>query len=403
MEILIETYQRLLRDYLPSYERQFYRDFTLPQNVVGVIGARGVGKTTFLLDYLHRHYPQSDKGLYVSADHLYFNEHSLLSVVDQFVKESAGELICLDEIHKYANWNQELKNIADSYPNLKVIFSGSSSLDLIQGKFDLSRRVYLKTLYGFTFREYLEIMTKKSFPSYNLTQLLQQKNELSQQLSAIPRLLGYFKDYLLSGYYPSFLKITDPLAYQQSLLNIVDKIIYEDISTFYSIKTGNLDSFKKLVYFIATSQPGSINIHRLSQSLQKDHTTTSGYLQMLRDSGVLRFLLISKTGHALIRNTEKIYLDNPNLLATINQTIGQSVKAGLIRETFALMSLQNAGFIPLYTQTGDFKVNQFTFEIGGTGKDAAQISGVSQALLLKDDTLIATPTSLPLFLLGFLT
>lgn len=403
MQVLWETYQRLLKEKVPSYQRRFYDDFKLPQPVVGVIGARGVGKTTFLLEYLRRTFPNSSQGLYVSADHLYFNEHTLLDLVDQFVKDYDGQLVCIDEIHKYKNWNQELKNIADSYPQLKVIFSGSSSIDLVKGKYDLSRRVFLESMYGFSFREFLEVKTGQSFPKLDFESLVHEREKWSQAMMATPKLLGWLKAYWQQGYYPTFTQVPDLKAYQQSLLNIVDKIIFEDMSTFYSLKTSNLDSIKKLIYFFATMQPGSLNINRLAQSLAKDHTTIAGYIQMLRDSGLIRFLLIDKYGHALVRNAEKMYLDNPNLLYAINDTIGKQSKIGLVREIFVVSSLQNAGHSVCYTKAGDIQIDDSILEIGGSSKDDRQFSNQTKAFIVADETLVAGPKLIPLYLFGFLS
>lgn len=403
MQILIETYQRLLNEKLPSYNRRFYDEFKMLQLIVGVVGARGVGKTTFLLEYLRRNYKNSTRGLYISADNLYFNEHTLLEVVDKFVKEFDGKLICIDEIHKYKNWNQELKNISDSYPNLKVIFSGSSSIDLVKGSYDLSRRAFLQTMYGFSFREYLEIKTNKTFPVVTFDDMISNRDVLAKEIMQTPKLLGHLKEYWRQGYYPTFTQISDINAYQQNLLNIVDKIIFEDMSTFYSLKTPNLNSLKKLIYFFATSQPGSINTNRLAQSLGKDNVTIDGYIQMLRNSGLLRFLLIDKNGHALVRNAEKICLDNPNLLYAVNDTIGKEVGVGMIREVFVISSIQNIGQVVSYTKNGDIQTKNYTFEIGGKNKDFSQLLQSDNSYIVADDILVAGPKTIPIYLFGFLS
>ena len=402
MIILQETYQRLLKQSDTPYIRHWYSKFSLPQQVVGIVGARGVGKTTFLLHYLRKNYMHSNQGLYVSADHLYFKEHTLLGLADQFIKEHDGKLLCIDEIHKYPNWNQELKNIVDSYPDLRVIFSGSSSIDLMKGKYDLSRRVYLTHLYGFSFREYLEYKTKLSLPILDLKDIIDDRVVLSQEFMHIPKLLGHFKTYLKYGYYPTFTQISDKLAYQQSLLNIFDKVVFEDISSFYNLKTANLDNIKKVVYFIATMQPGKVNINRLSQSIGNDHTTTAGYIQMLRDSNLLRFLLNDKYGHTLVRNAEKIYLDNTNLLFAINNVIGKDVKAGQVRGIFALSNIQNRGIKTSYTVSGDFVAGDYVLEIGGKNKDTSQVFEKKNGYVFSDDILVAGVKTIPLYLLGFL-
>lgn len=397
MENLIETYQRLLAELIPSYRRKFYDDFVLDNRLVGIVGARGVGKTTFLINYLREHQGTSGQALYISADNLYFVEHTLLELVDQFVKDFDGKILCIDEIHRYKNWNQELKNIYDSYPKLSIIFSGSSSIDLIKGKYDLSRRAILKTMYGFSFREFLEIKENKTYPVLSLDDLRGNSGFHARELAKTPKLLGYLKQYFKEGYYPTFLEMGTPEAYGNSLRGIVDKIIYQDISSFYSLNTSNLDTLKKIIYFFATAQPGSININRLANSLKKDFTTIAEYVQILRDTGLLRFLLQNKQGHALVRDAEKIYMDNPNLLCALNNEVGKEPLVGLVRELFVVGNLQNANYHVFFSKQADIECDGSLFEIGGKNKTGGQ------EYLVKDDILVGDKKTIPLFLFGFLS
>lgn len=403
MDNLIEIYHRLLQELVPSYRRKFYDDFLMDSRLVGIVGARGVGKTTFLINYLRKHYDASSQALYLSADNLHFAEHTLLDVADQFVKDFDGQILCIDEIHRYKNWNQELKNIYDSYPKLSIIFSGSSSLDLVKGKYDLSRRVNLKTMYGFSFREFLEIKEKTKYPVLTLDQLQNKSSFYAKSLAKTPKLLGYLKEYFREGYYPTFLELGGNEAYTNSLQGIVDKSIYEDISSFYSLNTSNLDTLKKIIYFFATSEPGGVNINRLAISLKKDFTTIADYVQILRDTGLLRFLLQNKQGHALVRHAEKIYLNNTNLLYALNNEVGKQPLVGLLRELFVISSLQNANYHPFSSKLADIECDGSLFEIGGKSKTRSQFQGKENGVLIKDDILIGDPKTIPLYLFGFLS
>ena len=325
-----------------------------------------------------------------------------MEVADQFVKYFDGKLLCIDEIHRYKNWNQELKNIYDSYPKLPVIFSGSSSIDLIKGKYDLSRRAILKTMYGFSFREFLEIQEKKKYPVLSLDQLRQHAGAHSQDLAKTPKLLGLLKQYLRAGYYPTFLAMGTLDAYSKSLRGIADKVIYQDISSFYSLNTSNLDTLKKIVYFFATSQPGTVSINRLAGSLKKDYTTIAEYVQILRDTGLLRFLLQNKQGHALVRDAEKIYLDNPNLLYALNEEVGKEPLVGLLRELFVISNLQNVDYHVFSSKQADIECEGSVFEIGGKSKTYSQLKG-KKGYLVKDDILIGDSRTIPLYLFGFLS
>ncbi|MBI2600555.1 AAA family ATPase [Candidatus Daviesbacteria bacterium] len=393
MDNLIQIYRRLLEEVKPAYYRKFYSDFQMNNRFIGVVGARGVGKTTFLLQYLKEHFGDSEKGLYISGDNLYFTDHTLLETADQFVKLYAGELLCIDEVHKYKNWNQELKNIFDSYPNLKVLFSGSSSIDLIKGKYDLSRRVILRQMYGFSFREYLEFKTGNKYPVITLKEIFEATSHIDKKIGATEKLLGYLHEYWKRGYYPTSNIITSYEAFKDTLIGVIDKTIYEDITSFYALKTENLDALKKIVYFFATSEPGSISINKLAHSLGKDHATVTEYVQILRDTGILRFLLIDKSGHALIRNAEKVYLDNTNLLYAVNETIGKEVHIGTVRELFAVSSLEDSGYKVFYSKKGDILTDGHTLEIGGPNKSGIQV---------QDDILYGSLNIRPLYLFGFL-
>lgn len=401
MDTLIEMYHRLLAEMVPSYHRKFYDDFIMDSRLMGIVGGRGVGKTTFLLHYTREHYDNSAQALYISADNLYFVEHTLLEVADQFVKDADGKLLCIDEIHRYKNWNQELKNIYDSYPKLSVLFSGSSSIDLIKGKYDLSRRAILKTMYGFSFREFLEIQEKTHYPVLSLDELRGSSGNLVATLAKTPKLLGHLKQYFREGYYPTFLEMGSFESHSQSLRGIIDKIIYQDVSSFYSLNTSNLDTLKKIMYFFATSEPGSVNINRLAGSLKKDHTTIAEYVQILRDTGLLRFLLQNKQGHALVRDAEKIYLDNPNLLYALNEEVGKVPLVGLVREIFVMSSLQNAHYHVFFSKQADIECDNSLFEIGGKSKTSAQLAG-KDGYLVKDGILVGDKKTIPLYLFGFL-
>ncbi|MDP3982637.1 MAG: AAA family ATPase, partial [bacterium] len=387
MDQLIQTYQRLLSEIKPAYYRQFYADFKMENQLVGVVGGRGVGKTTFLLQYLRENYAQSDRGLYITADSLFFADHTLLDIADQFVKLYGGELLCIDEIHKYRNWNQELKNIYDSYPKLKVIFSGSSSINLVRGKYDLSRRALTRQMHGFSFREYLELQTGNKYPVLQINDLTKQINVADNKIGSTEKILGYLHKYWQNGYYPTSQSIPTREAFWDTLTGIIDKTIYEDVGAFYNLKTSNLETLKKIVYFFATSLPGSISINKLASSLGKDHTTITEYVQMLRDTGLLRFLLIDRQGHALVRNAEKIYLNNTNLLYAINNTIGKKAHLGSVRELFVISSLENAGYPVAYSAKGDIASQGYKFEIGGTSKGIKQIKDTDNAFLVKDNIL----------------
>jgi predicted AAA+ superfamily ATPase len=411
MQTLIERYNILKKEYKNIYQRNIFSELESSHRIVGVVGSRGVGKTTYLLNYLNLKYKNSARALYISADDVYFSNSTLIDLARQFVNEYDGKILCIDEIHRYPNWAQELKNIYDKYSSLKVIFSGSSSVDLIKQKYDLSRRAVLKNLPGFSFREYLEFTTGKKLPILTLRQVISQRISSVEEITGLKRLLGLFNDYQKTGYYPIFKNFSNEEDFYEALNGVIDKVINIDISSYYSLKTDTLPVFKKILYFLFTSKPGSINVNRLSASLRKSFPDTSRYIEMTRESGLARYLLSDKSGHALIRNAEKVYLDNTNLAHALSYRIGKPVDRGSTREILVINQLESAGYRVCYSSRGDiivgaekkvFGKKEYIFEIGGAGKNLSQIKDEKNAYVVADDILFGDSRKIPLYLFGFL-
>ncbi len=402
MDILIEDYRRLLIDLGEVYQRDIYQSLESGHRIIGIVGPRGIGKTTYILNYLRDNYFNDPQALYVSADDLYFSENRLMEVAREFIDRYDGRLLCIDEIHKYPNWGQELKNIFDKYKSLRIIFSGSSSIDLIKEKYDLSRRAILKHMPGFSFREFLEIKTEQKFSTFSLDEIIGNGMNIATDLASTPKLIGWFNEYLKVGYYPLFNSYDDHDDIYQALIGVIEKGIYIDIPSYYKIKSGTIPLFKKILSYIYSSPPSTVNVNKVAKSLKKDHSDVTGYMEMLRDSGLLRFLLIDKTGHALMRNTEKVFLNNTNLFYAMEHELRKGIDKGAVQELFALTCLENSNLKPAYSKIGDLNCQDFLFEIGGKNKSTKQIRGSNKSFLLLDDILIGTDQKIPLYLLGFL-
>ena len=401
IQAIKETQQALLNTIDLSFKRSLFAEIDFGQRLIGIIGPRGVGKTTLILQYLKENFAHRNDALYVLADNIIFKAGDLFALTRDLYFKNGIRLLCVDEIHRYDNWNQELKNIYDAFPRLKIIFSGSSSLSLIKGKYDLSRRAVIYEMGGFSFREYLLFEQKMCVPKLTLTGLLEDYPAISGQIAKNESILQYFETYLSGGYYP-FFKETDNLPlYFQQINNTIDKTIYEDIASFYHLKTQNLIAFKQILAFLATIPPGDINVNKLANSLKKNHATVSEYLHILHETRLIRFLSRDKIGHGLIRHAKKVFLDNTNLVYALNHNLGIPANKGVLRELFVLNQLQNAGYTPTYTPTGDLRVGDHTFEVGGRTKTYRQIRETTASYLLLDDILIADRQKIPLYLFGF--
>ena len=398
---LLATQKRLIAATETNHHRYLFDSFNIESRLTGLIGARGTGKTTLLLQFIKTYFEQQDEVIYVSLDHLYFSDHSLLDFVNEMIEVEGCRYFFFDEVHKHPNWNQILKNIYDSYPDVTVVFSGSSSIDLIQGTHDLSRRGVLFHLAGMSFREYLSFQGIAEIEVISLQNLLTNRREVEQQIAEIPKLRGHFKDYLQHGYYPFFLE--GLASYQEKLLRVIDKTIYEDIANHYRLNTDKLPYFKRLLSYIATIQPGELSRNNISKHVGLDNKTVQHYLHILMDTGLAELVRDNRAGSQLLKASEKIYLNNPNLYQSISYEIGQQSQVGTIRELFFITMLSNAGQRVYYSKIGDFEVDGVIYEVGGKSKTAKQIREVDgSAYLVKDDVLYGGKREIPMHLFGFL-
>ena len=403
MEQLFEIQRILLEQFegLPFFQRKIFDQITLDNRISGILGSRGVGKTTFLLHFVLERGAKKRKALYVSADNVYFLEHRLLDLVDKLYKETDVRLLCIDEVHKYPNWNQELKNIYDTYLDFRIVFSGSSMIDLVQTKYDLSRRATIYYLYGFSFREHLEWHLKKQMPVLTLDDIVHKHQEFEQEID-VRGILKQLQEYNRCGYYPFFWGFTQEREKFQAIENAVQKTIYEDIGTLHSLKTPSLLVIEKLFKFIINSPPGEMSAYKLAQALGKDFETISTYIHYLQEAGLVRFLYPKSTGKAYLRTPNKMYPDNANLMYATYVAMAQDNTVGKVRETFVINQMQNAGLQTFYSSKGDLCVNDYTFEIGGPSKKESQIRHEKNGYVLADGILTGSKTHIPLFLAGFL-
>jgi predicted AAA+ superfamily ATPase len=396
-----ETFHRLIENLSFSQTRYLYPSFNLRNRLTGVIGSRGVGKTTLLLQYIKNELLKEGKCFYFSADLIYFQQTSLLEFVRDLHVIEGYHTIFIDEIHKYQGWNQELKNIYDSLPSLKIVFSGSSMLDLVAGSYDLSRRAKLYHLYGLSFREYLNFTLNASLNPIAFEEILQNTGVVLKELKSVERILPHFKEYLQKGYYPFVFE--DPHSYYEKVTRVIDKIIFEDVANYYNLKTPNLQYFKRLLTYFASIPPGDLNAHNLAKNLGIDHKTVEHYMKILESVGLIREMKPYEGGSPGLRKPSKVLLDNSNLLHTLQQYLGKQSSKGMERELFFVQSLKNAGIDLFYSKQADYRTREVLFEIGGKNKTREQLKEVKEpSYLVKDDILHPLKKEIPLFLFGFL-
>lgn len=401
LHFMIETFARLIKGLTLSHTRYLYSSFNLNNRLTGLVGPRGVGKTTLLLQYIKNTLSQQDRAFYFSADLVYFQQLNLLEFVNQLHVIEGYQILFIDEIHKYHGWNQELKNIYDAFPAVRIVFSGSSMLDLVEGGHDLSRRAKLYHLYGLSFREYLNFALNLNLQPIPFDMILNETPAALSLLKGIDRILPHFENYLKKGYYPFVFE--DPDSYYEKLSRVIDKTIFEDIANYYNLKTPNLQYFKKLLTYLASIPPGDLNIHNLSKNLGVDHKTVEHYVSILDSVGLIRSMHPYEGGGASLRKPAKILLNNTNLMHTLGQYLGQKPPKEMEREMFFIQSLQNAGTDLFYSKLADYRTHDIVFEIGGKNKTREQLKEIKElSYLVKDDILVSLKGEIPLFLFGFL-
>ncbi len=399
---LKEIFMRLVRDQQMDTFRYLSASFSLDNRLTGLVGSRGVGKTTLLLQTIKQHFPTLEGVFYFSADHIYFNSSTLYEFIVHMHEYESVNIFFIDEIHKYKNWDQEIKNIYDSFKNIKIVFSGSSSLNLVKGSYDLSRRTKLYVLHGLSFREYLKLVSGLDINSISLNVLLSDPSSCANILPSIPNLKKHFTDYLHYGYYPFFLE-SDREIYYERILRVVEKTIYEDIAGFYRLKTNNLHFFAKILNFLSSIEPGSYSQHNLAKNLRIDDKTVAEYASILEATKLISTVKSYGGGSKLLHKVEKVFINNTTLCRAINSALGKDVPCGYMRELFFLQSIKNAGEQIFYSKVGDYQNKDFVFEIGGRNKKTGQLGNSDkQFYIVKDDILYPSKLEIPLYLFGFL-
>lgn len=397
MEALLQYQNNLLAQIPEGWHRYLFPDFPEKERLMGIKGLRGVGKTTLMLQYLAQKYSSPEKGLYVTADHPYFYDTTLLDLASEWYSHG-GELLLIDEVHKYPNWSRELKLIYDGHPGLQVIFTSSSALDLYRGESDLSRRLSVRTLHGLSFREYLSLMHGIDVDPVSLPDLLQQHTALAGRWTKDFKPLAYFGQYLREGYFP-FANAVSPDELASRYILILNTVIESDLSHVEDFSAANVQKIKKLLGVIAVSVPFEPNISKIAERLGLGRVTVLNYLKNLSDAAVLNLLNRPDKGISHLQKPDKIYFEN----TCFSIALSSKTEIGTLRETFALNQLKNAGHTVELSNIGDFLVDgKYTFEIGGKGKSPAQIKGVDHAYLAVDEIEIGFGNRLPLWMLGML-
>lgn len=409
MNELYQLSRQFLKNYYRPYKRYFLNTDSLRNRFSIITGQRGVGKSTAMVQFLSDYCSgetSSKKILYIQADHFITSKYSLYEIAEAFTNYG-GEIICFDEVHKYADWSGELKSIYDTFTGLKVIASGSSILEVQKGSHDLSRRAVVYKVTGMSFREFIELHKGLELDTYTLDQILTEHESIIPSIiekieNKGQKILPLFEAYLMYGFYPYFLDYNDVALFHITLEQQIHTTIESDlVAIYHSLAGESLRKLKKLLTVIATSVPFTPDLSKLMKMTNiGDPRTLKTYLKYLEDGGIL--LQFPKSGKHMgrLEKPEKIYLNNTNQLFALSGM--QAVNNGTLRESFFANSLSFNGHLSI-PKKGDFLLNdKFVFEIGGKNKTAKQIAGMSNAYLALDNIEQGFENKIPLWLFGFL-
>jgi predicted AAA+ superfamily ATPase len=397
MEELFNRYQRISQKIQTDFVRSFMQEVNWNARLIGIKGARGVGKTTLLLQCLKINFTDNRAlTLYVSLDSFAFRGKTLLGLADEFVR-NGGKHLFLDEVHKYPNWAQELKNIYDDYSELQIVFTGSSLLEILNSRADLSRRVVIYHMQGLSFREYIMLETGIYFAPLTLESILKDHLNLAGLINAKIKVFPHFEKYLKQGYYPFYREELD--LYEHRVEEVINMMLEIELPLLRGIDVGLVPKIKELLAIISASVPFVPNIVNLSKKIEIHRTTLMSYLFYLQELGLTFHLIKEATGSVRLQKPAKIYLENTNLMLVLSSF---SANKGNVRETFFANQVGYKHKISFHEKT-DFLVNNtYAFEIGGKDKSKKQISGMENAYIVSDEIEFGYQNKIPIWLFGFL-
>ncbi len=395
ISVLLEAMSRRLRATPVGFHRSLASHIAWDDRLLCIKGPRGVGKTTLLLQHIKESNFPREAVLYVSLDNLFFARHKFRDVVDWHWK-NGGTVLLVDEVHHLENWQMELKNINDDYPEMKIAYTGSSMLGMDHGQGDLSRRQMTYTLPGLSFREFLSFEGFLDFPVVSFKEILSSHVSLAEEITSQIKIIPLFKRYLESGYYPFYREVKSGYAYR--IREIVNAVLENDYPAIENVNYETIGKTRRMLMILSASTPQTPNMSKLYAELRTDRNQGLKMLDALGKAGLLGLLSTQIKKLKTLSCPDKIYCDNPNLMYALSS----SVDIGSLRETFFFNQVSQV-YSVTYPKTGDFMVDEkYLFEVGGSGKGFNQIKDIPNSYVAADDIEVGHGNKIPLWLFGFL-
>jgi len=398
MERLTEKFRRKLNYTSIDFVRSIMNEIDWNARMIGIKGARGVGKTTLMLQYIKLHHENDPSVLYISLDDIWFSDNRLPDFADSFSKQG-GRILFIDEVHKYPEWSRALKNIYDDYPELKIVFAGSSLLEIINASADLSRRAVIYRMQGLSFREYLGFEEAVLPDRLTLEDIIVHHQKISKEVTASVKPLKHFNRYMREGYYPFYKEI--PALYYSRLGEVINMIIETELPQLRGVETAHTSKLKQMLLIISESAPFVPNISKLSERTGINRNTFISYLHYLQEAGLLKNIFRDARGITRLQKPDKIFLENTNLAYALGNVMPDT---GSLRETFFANQLSYRHLLTI-PAAGDFVVNEsMVFEIGGRNKTPKQLNTVpdDKKYIAADGIEYGHANTIPLWMFGFL-
>ncbi|MFY0601131.1 MAG: ATP-binding protein [Cyclobacteriaceae bacterium] len=395
MEQLIAISNERVGQISLSFQRSFIDEIDWSSKMIGLLGARGTGKTTMLLQRMKTHHWKEKSAIYASLDDFYFLENRLYDFISD-ARNRGLKYLFLDEVHKYPGWARELKMAYDNFSDLKIIFTGSSIIELLKQDVDLSRRAVKYELNGFSFREFLSFEGIVETKATSLEDVIKSHIDISYSFGNDFRPLIYFQKYLEYGFYP-FYK-TNQRNYHRLLLQTIQLIIESDLQFIDGYDPRNARKVLQLLYILAKNVPFKPNITKLSEKIGIHRNTLVQYIHYLERASLIHSLTFAGKSINQLQKPDKILLNNPNLAYAISP---ETIDKGSLRESFFVSQVSHLHETALHNE-GDFSVNDLVFEIGGKNKTQKQIKDMDSAFLALDEIEHGVGNKIPLWLFGLL-
>ncbi|MDL2208091.1 AAA family ATPase [Parabacteroides sp. OttesenSCG-928-O15] len=391
MESFFKTHKYLVEHLYSPVRRGLMDEIDWNDRLIGIKGSRGVGKTTFLLSIAREHFGADNKEcLYINLNHFYFTERTLIDFASEY-RAKGGKVLLLDQVFKYPDWSKELRYCYDHFTDLKIVFTGSTVMRLKEENPDLSGKVASYHLRGFSFREFLNLMSGNSFPMYTLEEIMANHVEIAKRICSVVKPMAYFQDYLHHGFYPFFLEKRN---FSENLLKTMNMILEVDVLYIKQIEQTYLPKLRKLLYLLATTAPCTPNVSQLSKEIETSRATVMNYIKYLTDARLMNMLY--PVGEAFPKKPSKVYMYSSNLIYPIRP---EEVNLQAVRETFFFNQLMKDSLLNEAPRNAHFLVNEtYHFRI----EENVKIKNNPDFYYAVDKTEIGEGNMIPLWLFGFL-